>query len=191
VAEETTGRRRDAAATKAALLAAARALFAERGFEQTTVRDIAARAGANQALLFRYFGSKDALFQAAMTVPGAELLARTPPEQLVGEVLRRLFAPDAPQAEDNPIYAVLRSSAHERTASVLRDDVGTAYSEVLASLTGAEDAAVRADLVLAWFLGIGLLRSVLGKQPLADADPEATTKLVLRAMATLLERIES
>jgi AcrR family transcriptional regulator len=188
MAEETPGRRRDAAATKAALLAAARELFTERGFERTTVRDIAARAGANQALLFRYFGSKDALFQQAMA--SKNLLAETPPEQLVAVVLARLFAPDAPTAEDNPLYAVLRSAAHERTASVVRDDLGEQYGQVLASLTDAEDADVRADLVIAWWLGIGLLRSVLGKEPLAGADPAATAALVLRAVATLLERTE-
>jgi AcrR family transcriptional regulator len=64
-----TGRRarpraRDAAATRKALLDAAAELFFERGFNRTTVRDIADRAGANQSLIFRYFGSKAAVFEA-------------------------------------------------------------------------------------------------------------------------------
>jgi AcrR family transcriptional regulator len=190
VADEQAGRRRDAAATKAALLSAARDLFTERGYEQTTVRDIAARAGANQALLFRYFGSKDAVFQAAMASESAQLLTETPAEQLPGEVLRRLFGPDAPKTVDHPMYAVLRSSAHARTASVLREDLVAGYADSLASLTDADDADVRADLVLAWFLGIGLLRSVLEKPPLATADPEHTADLVLRAVRLLLERAD-
>ncbi|HEX4701589.1 MAG TPA: TetR family transcriptional regulator [Pseudonocardiaceae bacterium] len=188
--DEELGRRRDATATKAALLSAARELFIERGFDHTTVRDIAALAGANQALLFRYFGSKEALFRAAMTNQSHQLLAETPPEQLVGRVLARMLAPDAPPAKDNPLYALLRSSANEHTAAVFRDDLGARYRRVLASLTDADDAETRADLVLAWLLGIGLLRSVLDQHDFADADPARITEHVLRAVGTLLERVD-
>lgn len=46
---EPVGRKRDATATRLAILAAAQQLFAERGYERATVREIAARAGVNQA----------------------------------------------------------------------------------------------------------------------------------------------
>lgn len=187
-AGEEGARRRDAAATKAALLDAARELFTERGFDATTVRDIAARAGVNQALLFRYFGSKDALFEAAMESPGFRLIAETPPEQLVAAVLDRLLAPDAPRAEHNPIYAALRSSVHERSSSVLRGQLGGEYRRALAGLTDAEDADIRAELVLAWILGIGFVRSVLQQEPLASADASVVSGHVLRAVTQLLER---
>lgn len=55
------GRHRDAA-TRARLLRAATELFAERGFHATTVRDIAARAGANVAAGHYHFGSKRDLY---------------------------------------------------------------------------------------------------------------------------------
>ena len=184
------GRRRDAAATKAALLSAARELFIERGFDHTTVRDIAALAGANQALLFRYFGSKEALFRAAMTSDGHELLAETPPEQLVGRMLDRMLAPETQPAKDNPIYALLRSGANEHTAAVFRDDLGAPYRRVLASLTDAADADLGADLVLAWLLGIGLLRAYLDHDETVNVDPERITEHVLRTVSTLLERVD-
>jgi AcrR family transcriptional regulator len=190
VADEEVSRRRDATATKAALLSAARELFIERGFDHTTVRDIAALAGANQSLLFRYFGSKEALFRAAMINQSDQLLAETPPEQLVGAVLARLLSPDAPPAKDNPLYGLLRSSAHEHTAALFRDDLGARYRQVLASLTDAADAEIRADLVLAWLLGIGLLRSVLDRRQFAEVDPARISEHVLRAVATLLERVD-
>ena len=59
-------RRRDAAATRRALLEAARELFGTRGFEATTLREIGERAGADPALFARYFGSKGQLFSEAM-----------------------------------------------------------------------------------------------------------------------------
>ncbi len=45
------------------ILEAADSLFGELGFDGTSVRDIAERAGVNKALVFYYFDSKDALFE--------------------------------------------------------------------------------------------------------------------------------
>ena len=59
-------KRRNAAQTKARILAAAQEAFAARGYPQTGIRDIATRAGVDSALLLRYFGSKAALFEAAL-----------------------------------------------------------------------------------------------------------------------------
>jgi len=49
------------------IYAAAIALFCERGFGGTTTRQIADRAGVNEVTLFRRFGSKAALMEAAIT----------------------------------------------------------------------------------------------------------------------------
>ena len=49
--------------TRGRLLDAARALFSERGFEDVTVRDICAAAGANLALVNYYFGDKQGLYR--------------------------------------------------------------------------------------------------------------------------------
>lgn len=57
------GGRLTGAERRAAIVAAASALFAEQGFGGTT-REIAARLGVTQALLYRYFESKDALIEA-------------------------------------------------------------------------------------------------------------------------------
>jgi len=48
-------------ATRAALAAAAKRLFAERGFEQTTVRDIARAATVTERTFYRYFDGKEGL----------------------------------------------------------------------------------------------------------------------------------
>jgi AcrR family transcriptional regulator len=58
---------RDAAATRARILEAAAAEFASFGIAGARVDRIAANAGANKAMLYRYFGSKDELFDAVFT----------------------------------------------------------------------------------------------------------------------------
>jgi AcrR family transcriptional regulator len=182
-------RPRDAAATKAALLDAATKLFGERGFDRTTVRDIANLAGVNQALLFRYYGSKDALFATVLATQSRELLEDSPAEHLLRTVLLRMLE-ERPRREDHPLYAVLRSSHHDSAADVVRRQLGEEYTRALASLTDAQDAELRADLVLAWVVGIGVLRTVFGKQPLAGADSADVAALVTRAAAVLLEHTD-
>src|SRR4051812_29488862 len=57
-------RRRDKEATKQALLAAAVEVFAQRGFDGATTKEVATRAGVNEGLIQRYFGGKAGLLQA-------------------------------------------------------------------------------------------------------------------------------
>ncbi|AXB43164.1 TetR/AcrR family transcriptional regulator [Amycolatopsis albispora] len=179
-------RRRDATATRQALLDAAEQLFAERGFDRTTVREIARQAEANQALLFRYFGSKEALFEAVVARRGRQRLAKGAPETLVEDTLRGILVPES--TAHHSLETLLRSTGNDNAAAAIRREVGEEYSHALAALTEADNADLRADLVLAWILGIGLLRHIAQKDPLADADPDEVVDLVLGAVRTLLER---
>lgn len=59
-------RRRDREATKGLLLDAAKMVFAERGFDAATTREIAGRAGVNEQLIQRYFSGKSGLLVAVI-----------------------------------------------------------------------------------------------------------------------------
>jgi AcrR family transcriptional regulator len=63
---ETPGRRRDKEATKEALLAAGVQVFAERGYDAATTREVAQAAGVNEQLIQRYFGGKAGLLLAVI-----------------------------------------------------------------------------------------------------------------------------
>lgn len=173
------------------MLRAAQELFTERGYERTTVRDIADRAGVNQALLFRYYGSKEDLFHVVLATESRTLVAESPAEQLLAKTLARMLSRDMDAAQDGVWMAALRSSGHDSAADAIRKQLGEDYTRALGSLTDAEDADLRVDLVLAWIVGLGTLRSVVRKEPLASADPEAVARLVLRCAATLLERVDT
>ena len=58
---------RDSDRTKAAILHAAQVAFSTRGYGATGVRDITAAAGVNASLVSRYFGSKEKLFESALS----------------------------------------------------------------------------------------------------------------------------
>ncbi|WP_051850602.1 TetR/AcrR family transcriptional regulator [Streptomyces griseofuscus] len=59
--QEMGRRDRKKAATRGSLLRAATRMFAERGYQETTVKDIAAAAGVTERTFFRYFPSKEDL----------------------------------------------------------------------------------------------------------------------------------
>ncbi|WP_406473525.1 TetR/AcrR family transcriptional regulator [Streptomyces platensis] len=181
--------RRDAQGTRLRLLDAASELFAERGYERATVRDIASRAGVNQALLFRYFGSKKALFGEVMARGGQEQLRSTPAERLFEVALRGMLAGGAGAGADRSLEVCLRSiGGSDEIAEALRG-LGEEYAEVLGTLSESDTGSLRADLALSWLLGIGLMRVVVAKEPLASADPDTVCALVAGALGNLLENL--
>jgi AcrR family transcriptional regulator len=180
-------RRRDAAATRQALLDAATELFADRGYDRTTVRDIATRAGVNQALLFRYFGSKESLFAEATA---GHTLRDVEPGALLATMLEHLLAPGSSEHRDQVLTALLRTLGTDDEAAKIRRRLTADYVAALATLTEAPDAELRAELVLAWVFGISFMRGVAATPPLANTDPDVVRALVLPAARTLLEKIE-
>ncbi|MET9534475.1 MULTISPECIES: TetR family transcriptional regulator [unclassified Streptomyces] len=180
-------RRRDARGTRRLLLDAAAKLFAERGYEAATVRDIAALAGVNQALLFRYFGSKQALLTEVMASGGQEQVRTTAPEQLFATALRGMLTGGGKEGADLPLAVYLRSIGTGGAAGDMVKALGDEYSAALSTLSGEEDSLLRADLAMAWLLGIGLMRVVVAKEPLAGASPDEISRLVLGALGSLLE----
>jgi AcrR family transcriptional regulator len=69
---EGGGRRRDREATSQALLAAGLQVFAERGYDAATTREVAQAAGVNEQLIQRYFGGKEGLLVAIIERFGEE-----------------------------------------------------------------------------------------------------------------------
>jgi AcrR family transcriptional regulator len=184
----TTGRRpRDSAATRHALLTAARTLFAEHGYDATTVRAVADRAGVNQALLFRYFGNKRGLFTHAVQDEALELL-EGPADTLLERSLDAMLTGDGERYGTETLLAVLRAATGEQVGEEVREGLAAAYSAAFAAQAAtddAHDAGVRGELLLAWLLGLSLTRSVLVDGPLSDAD--AVRAHMLRAARALLD----
>lgn len=61
---------------RAAVLAAARDLFWERGYDATSIADLEQRTGLNRSSLYQEFGSKDELFEAALACYADQVVAR-------------------------------------------------------------------------------------------------------------------
>lgn len=158
-------RRRDRDATRARLLDAARRRFAEHGYSGTSVRSVAADAGVDPALIFRYFGSKDGLFVAATASEDPAELLGLPPEAMV-EGLLGLFA-DADRRSRAALLAVLRSAGNGAGERRLQAEVCAPYIRALAGGIPHDDADLRAELLIAWVLGVAVVRGLLPDTRLA------------------------
>jgi AcrR family transcriptional regulator len=176
-------RRRDRAATRAALLEAAQRRFAGEGYDAVSVRDVAADAGVDAALVFRYFGSKAALFEAA-TSP---LPARPEPGAALPVQLLRAVVPDeGAAAGEEQLLALLRSSGRAEVREQLHRQMCDGYVASLTELATGPDRQLRAELVGALLLGIALQRSVVRSPALAAASAAEIEPLFDAAVAALL-----
>uniref|UniRef100_A0AAU2JSW4 TetR family transcriptional regulator n=1 Tax=Streptomyces sp. NBC_00049 TaxID=2903617 RepID=A0AAU2JSW4_9ACTN len=174
----------DGPGTQERIRLAAREVFAERGYDKTSVRGIAKVAGVDPALVHHYFGSKDDLFGAAIEISMEPAMAVPAvigegPEG-IGERLARYFLGvwENP-ATRAPLLAVIRSAlTHEAAAKVLRGLVLRRVLERVAADLDVPDPTFRAELAASHMVGIAILRYVLQVEPLASADPEAIVELV-------------
>ncbi|MFW3170638.1 TetR family transcriptional regulator [Geodermatophilus sp. CPCC 206100] len=161
------------------MLAAARAAFAERGYEGASIRGIATAAGVDPALVHHYFGTKDKLFLAAVEAPAdpddflPEVLAAAPDDlgaAVVGMVLRIWDGPARPA-----ILALVRSAVnHEWSARLLREFL---LAKVVRRVVGSLEMPVaereaRGALVASQVMGLVMARYVLRLEPLASASRE-------------------
>jgi len=156
---------------RAAILAAAATLFVSGGYAGTSLRDIGRAADADAALIIHYFGSKDALFLAAMEAVGAQHPIFEGDVGSLGTRFLRSLLASAPEARST--FLVMLHASHSDTISEqLRRQHELAFVGPLrARLTGA-DADLRAALAAALVGGLLYALWVVGDETLLTADPE-------------------
>jgi AcrR family transcriptional regulator len=184
------GPRADVPDTRAALLEAATRLFAERGYVGTTLRDVAAEADVDVALVSYHFGGKDGLFAAAMELPvnPADVVAAVVaegPDGIGERLLRTLLGVwEQPEAGGRFIALVRSAAGNEQAAGMLR---GFVERELLGRIAASIDAPrpdLRAALAGSQIVGLIMARYVVRVEPLASVDADT----LVAAIAPTLQR---
>src|SRR3954471_8521795 len=165
-------RARNAAATRQAILDAAKACFMREGYERVGVREIAGRAGVDPALVNRYFGSKEGLFAEAVAAKFDLTALLSGDRATLGERLARFVLLKKQHAgqEYDPLVALLRSTSCEAPAKMLRQVLVDGWVHPLAAYIGGPDALQRAELVSSTLLGLLVHRTVIGGTVAADSE---------------------
>lgn len=174
--------------TEAAILDAARELFAELGFERATIRGVAARAGVDPALVMQHFGSKESLFVASARWPvDRKRIAEAELGDLPYAALEELFTTfEDPAARDAALALLRNCLTHEAARDVVRDEIICQTQASVAATIGGPDAELRAALLGATVVGTVLSRYVLQIPALAEASAEDLERVLLPVLRSLV-----
>lgn len=181
-----SGRRRGAPDTKGEILAAARTVFGERGYDGASVRAIAAAAGVDPALVHHYFGTKEKLFLAAMEIPfDPSVIADAITDDAVGagvgeRAIRTFLSVWGQPSGRGPMLALLRSAMqHEAAARLLRQFVTRAIlGRVLVAFENVPNGALRAEAMASHLVGLAVVRYVVKLEPIASVPDEELVRLI-------------
>ncbi|WP_406216024.1 TetR family transcriptional regulator [Streptomyces canus] len=161
----STSVRRRSDATRTAILAAARERFAADGYERATIRAIAKDARIDPSMVMRYYGNKEGLFAAAVSVELELPELGSLPRHDIGRALVSRFL-DLWE-ENEVLTALLRVGATnqagaERMQGIFREQV---MPVALRVCPDPEQAPARAALAATQLLGLALTRYVLRFPP--------------------------
>ncbi|BAL86975.1 putative TetR-family transcriptional regulator [Actinoplanes missouriensis 431] len=172
--------RRTGEATREEIRTAATHLFRERGFARTSVRDIAALASSNPALVIRHFGTKELLFLETMHLTiDDEPLFDVPMEQFGERFIEVLLADD----DIRGVYlALVRGSNEPQIRTRLQDIHEKMFVGPVRARLAGPDADIRARLAAAVVGGLLYVLWVVGDEALVAAEPR---ELVVRYGALL------
>lgn len=158
-------RRRDAGRTRERILLAAQKIFSERDYGQARVSDIAAAAGVNQALVMRYYGSKDRLFETALAalLDLNNLPEGRSRENFGADVVRRLTGEEG--GPPDPLPMVLRAVSDPDARQIAQRLMGERIMVPLAAWLGGVDAQERAAEILLLCAGFYTYHQLLPLAP--------------------------
>lgn len=182
----SSGSQQERSTTRAALVAGAIEALGEVGFAGASARDIAGRAGCNQALVFYHFGSVNELLLAALDDVSARRLAaytdivdRATTLTALIDSARAIFAEDLDAGHVAVLVEMITGAQStpglgEEVAARLAPWRDFAESAVRRALVGSPVALVLpakeiAHAVVAGFLGLELLASLDGDRAAALA----------------------
>jgi AcrR family transcriptional regulator len=192
--DERPGPRDERGVLAARILIAAREAFAETGWAGTTIRAVARTAGVDPALVYHYFGSKEALLDKATDPPQRWLdeVAKTWTAP-VGELGRRLLETMMLSWEDDEIgptlRAILLTAAHEAsTQTKLRRIVESSLIGVSTLGDDQKDRLIRSGLVSSQMMGLGLMRYVWKVEPVASMTKQELTDAVAPNLQRYIEQ---
>ncbi|MBL1084656.1 TetR family transcriptional regulator [Streptomyces actinomycinicus] len=165
--------RRDAEATKADILKAARHLLARHAHADITLKDVADRAGVSPPLILKYFGNKDTLFARVMSFDtDADTLLDAPLDDLGRHMVRHVLSSQRERGAD-PLLRIAFAPLHGDHGDILRANFRAQVTERLAARLTGPDAGLRAELAVAALVGLGVMYGIARGPHLRDTDTEA------------------
>jgi len=171
ITDPVGGRVRNAAITRASILDSARKRFAREGYDGASLRDIAADARVDAALISRYFGSKDELFREVLDLacePNLELFGGDP--ATFGMRMAKTLIDDEQNDMKLELFLIMLLSASSPKASEMVRATGRdKFFKFFETWLGGPDVGFRTRLASSLMMGMSLSRVIDGDFDLDDA----------------------
>lgn len=182
---------RNALQTRQRILDAARRCFSSKSYENVGMREIAGEAGVDAALVSRYFGSKDQLFEHV--IQDAFNVDEHLPAKLedIGAFLVGQVLNDKSEADNdgfNPLRLLLLAAASPETSSVVSNRFQQEFVHPLALRLGGKNARARAALIASYIIGIATMRHLLDSPDLNLSLQDEPASLVVAAIQSCVTR---
>jgi AcrR family transcriptional regulator len=181
---------RDAEASRARILDAAKIRFSQNSYEGVGVREIAADAGVDASLVMRYFGSKEALFREIATVAfdtddvlGSD--AATLPERAAETLMWKLGGENWRTGYD-PLRLLLGSIGSPTAGPILAQHLDQDFVKPIAAALSGEAAQERGAMIAAEILGFALIRLALGHRETDALDDDALRQVLLDSLSRVV-----
>lgn len=187
---EALGRTRNAAATRQAILDAATQRFSHESYDDVGVRDIAGDVGVDPALISRYFGSKEDLFDEVVNGCMAESELMDGPRETFGERMAReiVFGPKKSDAKMQGLMVMLRSIGSTKGSEIIQRSARARFYGPFADWLGQPDGPVRARLIAGLLMGVTISRDLGGGFDLTKAECEILCRRLAAALQDLVDR---
>lgn len=187
MSEAATTRSAAASATRDAIARAARRLFNRQGYAGTSVRQIAAAAGADPALVIRYFGSKERLFLTTVPVEGRFDHVTNGPLEGLGRRLVASLLTEAPELTFSIWRSMLRASDSDLVRERLVSAMEEMFIEPLAPRLVGPHPELRARLVAAQVAGLMDAVAILGDARVTEAPTAHLVAFYGHAVQSLVD----
>lgn len=184
-------KQKDADATRFRILQAAKVRFSQSGYDGVGVREIAAEAGSDPALIMRYFGSKEGLFRdvAAAAFSESNLFdgaVEQLPERAVELLLERADTKEWRQGYD-PFRFLLCSIGSVTAGPIVSEAFRRAILDVLARSLEGQARETRAALICSYVLGFALMRVAVPSLNMQGRSGELARERLKKAMRKCIE----
>lgn len=174
--------------TRSAILGAAREIFAKQGYDRTTIRDIAAAASIDPAMVIRYFHSKEELFGRI-----ADFDLRLPDPAAIGQdrigealVTHFLNIWEGENAVPGLVVMIRSAASNEFAAQKVHEVFSGQVLPLLTSIGDPQDAQNRAGLVASQLIGLAFGRYVIRFAPVVGLSRERIIRDIGATIQTYL-----
>lgn len=180
-------KKRDSERTRRAILDAAQAVFSSTPYAEASLKEICARAGANPALVSRYFGSKEALFEEALDLAlDVDLMTKAARGQF-GVSVARLFIHEQ-EDRINPLPMLVYASAQSGTRAIAVRLVHERILVPLGEWLGGPDKETLAAQIMSVAIGYFTYRLILPLRPFENGGDENTETWLANALQSIVDR---